>query len=157
MFQFLSHFYKDQLSTRLNPTIRHLESRPSSNLGREKWVWVRKEQITNETYRSLDKRTPVMRRFDNLDLANHLIFKIDLLNNTLVRSVIDIRREIVPFREPVHQCEWWTPSWSPAVTQMERAVARNCFSLVPLFSSCLSGKFLESDCQVGTQWRGKVG
>lgn len=61
-----------ELSTR--PAIRHLESRRASNLGREKWVWVRKEQITNEIYRSLDKRAPVMRRFDNLDLANQLDF-----------------------------------------------------------------------------------
>lgn len=75
-------------------------------------------------------------RFDNLDSADHLIFKINL-NNAPVRSGI----LQAPFREPV--C--WTSSRPQLRPKCERAVARNrvspsCHCSPRLF---IPGKFLE--------------
>lgn len=111
----------------------HLRSRPSSNLGREKWVWVRKEQITNEIYRSLDKRTPVMRRFDNLELGEPAWFlrSISNLNNILV---IDIRSSLFEKNQYAsgghhHGHQLW-PKWNELLQEAVVSPLCHCFPVV---------------------------
>lgn len=122
----------------------------------EPQIWVVKSESGSEKSRLRTRYTgPWIRERQLCDGSitstwpTSLIFKIDLRSWTTTYwsdrlSIFDTR--LSPSREePVNKYAWWTPSWSPAVTQMERAVARNI-----VVSNCLSGKFLELE----TQWRG---